>query len=184
MDFKSLAPHMRAFALIGHFLQNWSILESSLNRVIEAGLGLETLSAVIATRNIQLRDKIYIASTIVSITYLKDKEKYEACLKKIQKMVAWRNLVAHELFMADEKGDGVEFLVTKAKGKLEFPKTRWSVSDFIDKGKNIQAHAETLSELSKALKARKRYNRLIEALSKQPSPSEEAQPLNYLSKLR
>jgi hypothetical protein len=41
-DFKDLDPQIRCFALVGQFLQAWSIMEATLHDAIGAALSMET----------------------------------------------------------------------------------------------------------------------------------------------
>jgi len=41
IDFKSLDPEIRAYALIGQFLKCWSDLEQQIHEAIGAALGLD-----------------------------------------------------------------------------------------------------------------------------------------------
>lgn len=59
--------------------------------------------------------------------------------------------MAHDLFFAPEGGDGVEFLVTKATGKLQFPVTIWSVDEVEQKSKALLEVKGKLEDLRKRL---------------------------------
>lgn len=154
--FAKLDPEIRALALVGHFLQWWSMLESKLNDALGNGLRLTQLQTTIVTKNIQLRDKINILKTLVH-TRGQEVERFKGALEEVSKLSLDRNMVAHDIFMDDDDGDGVKFLVVKAKGKLAFPNTRWSIADFFVKfyetvrlSKEVDAMAVVLTSLSLA----------------------------------
>ena len=51
---------------VGLYLHNWALMESNLNELLEKAFGIDALQGLILTRNIQFRDKIHIARTIVA----------------------------------------------------------------------------------------------------------------------
>src|SRR5580700_11398979 len=56
-NFENLDPHTRCFALVGQFLQSWSVMERSLQNAIGAALSIETTKLQILCANIRFRDK-------------------------------------------------------------------------------------------------------------------------------
>lgn len=152
--FYNLPPTLRSYALVGHYLNSFSIMEGALNAVIAAAIGLSPVQKAVVCKNISLRDKTKIARTMLSLAFLPDdqRKRYDKAIESIGKHATDRNMVAHDLFDADETGDGVEFFVTKAHGKLEFPETRWSVDDAEEKSDALLNLASTLKECSEKLK--------------------------------
>ena len=135
--------------LVGGFLQAWATMEAQLNSVIGTILEIGSPQAVIVCKNIQFRDKIHIVRTAVSISPLSEDKKttYDKELKQLAEFTLDRNMVVHDLFMPSEDQMGVEFLVTRAKGKLEFPEIVWSRKDFGDRVEKAMAFRKTLKNL-------------------------------------
>lgn len=135
ISFTDLSGPLRARALVGTYLQKWAFMEADLNEAIEIALGLDSLPGIIVCKNIQLRDKVYILKSIISLNNPGDRFQADIdALSKIADLATKeRNLIAHEAFAADKEGDGVRFFVIKAKGKLSFPEARWSIAEFLQK---------------------------------------------------
>jgi hypothetical protein len=152
-EFRNLEPNMRALALIGHFLQSWAMVEHQLNNAITTALDLETLPGLIVVKNVQLRDKVHIAKTAIQMSLIPpaDKLEFKKLIEQISKFSMKRNIVAHEIFLASDKGDGVKFLITKANGDLKFPDESWGLAEF-------QSYFEKMNEFCLRLIA------LVEAL--------------------
>lgn len=165
LSFRELTPHMRCYALVGYYLSKWALMESKLNSTVYRALGLTVLQGAIVTHNVQLRDKINIAKSILAmeIFNLKDREAYTKVMKRIATLSTDRNMVAHDPFLPDEKGDGVVFFVIKAKGKIQFPDAVWSISKFDEKAEEL---TKIHSELS-ALDALMGRLKIAAALAKQ-----------------
>ena len=165
-NFKALDPDLRCVALVGRFLQQWSALEAALNTTIQTMLKLTSLQGAIVTKNMSLRDKINVVKSIVDVyAPLHRKKSALTTMKNIQAYTAWRNTVAHECFLPDDKGDGVEFIVMKAKDKVSFPEERWSVANFKEKGSLLHQATQGLYEIQKEFKASPLANALLAGLS-------------------
>lgn len=152
--FRTLPPELRSYALVGHYLSSFAIMEAQLNTTIASALKLDLLQKVIVTKNIQFRDKQKIIRTLLSVAYMPKEEadQYDKQLVRLGELSLDRNMVAHDLFVSDENGDGIEFIVMKATGKLTFPEVRWSVDDVEAKSDELLALRETLKELEIKLK--------------------------------
>jgi len=150
-------PHkIRATALVGQFLQYWSVLESTINQAIEQGLKINYLQGAVLASNITFRNKIHILKVLVDLRGI-DAERLKGYVDEVATLSYARNMVAHDVFWADEEGDGVKFAVAKAKNKLSFPDTRWSIQNFLEKFEQIndlvlkmQQVTTTVSKLSLA----------------------------------
>lgn len=151
--FLDLPPIVRSYALAGHYLNSFASMESALNDALGAALRLDTLQRVIICKNIQLRDKTKIVRTLIELAFIPpDKKKaYDKLILSIGTMSNDRNMVAHDLFGPDEDGGGIEFLVTKANGKLAFPDVKWTVDDTEAKSDELLLVAAELRELKKDL---------------------------------
>jgi hypothetical protein len=144
--FTSLDRETRTVSLVGYFLQFWSVLESNLNHAIEHALDLKMVQGAIVTKNIQLRDKIHMLKTLVDVRGM-HVERLKKVLDDVATLSGDRNMIAHDMFMADDEGDGVQFIVVKAKGKLSFPETRWSIVHFLKKYGQITDLTEKVKEV-------------------------------------
>lgn len=156
-------------------------MESRLNDAIATALRLDVLQKAVICKNIQLRDKTKIARTLVSLAFLTDDQKqhYDKTINRISTLSNDRNMVAHDMFDADPSGDGVEFFVTKAAGKLHFPETRWSVDETEEKSDELLLIADTLDHLKKAFGR----SDIVKALLEQQKSPESAQPIGGLFQL-
>lgn len=153
IDFKSLDPYLRAVALVGQYLQQWSSLESALNVAIGHAFGLTIVQEAIITKNMQLRDKLHALKTVLDFVEPDDPEGYSDTLTEIGNlMTKERNILAHEPFWQDEEGDGVQFIIVRARGKLSFPNTRWSIEDFETKYAKLFSLRQTVERIAVAVK--------------------------------
>jgi hypothetical protein len=180
--YSEIDPTTRSYALVGHFLSSWAIMEHELDRVIQDGLDLTFLQMLIVTRNVQFGDKIHIAKTLVdvaSITPPQDKKIFQATLDKIKDFSIERNLAAHEMFGPPDSGEGVEFLKVGAKGKLKFPKIVWTSDATLDRCELCLQYKTTLADL----RARIKGDALSAAIAAHPSPSGTPAPLGLLGLL-
>lgn len=147
-NFKSLPPSMQCRALVGYYLQTWALMEWRLEELISGALRLGSLESTIVAKNIQFRDKVHIVKTLVDLRFHDETkgEAYTTMLNRLHSLASDRNMVAHDMFSSDEKG-GVRFHVSKAKGKLSFPKTIWTLETFVEKTNELRDHNESLTRL-------------------------------------
>lgn len=191
VDFRSLEPTVRTYALVGRFLDRWALLETALSGAIAAALNVNNIAKYILAANIGFRNKTYILRALCSISYLddRDKEIAENMINVVANLYGHRNIIAHETFVPSTKTDGVEFLVLKARGKFSAPEADWSVEHFDNLDASLIAHATGLDSLTKKLNQARKIpaNSLaaIIALSSAilPPPSEEALELGSLGLL-
>lgn len=127
-------------ALVGQFLHEWSFLEYEMEQAIGAALGLSSIQRLMITKNMQLRDKINLLKTVA---YMASSEKERSNRAKMLSAIADfagnRNMIAHDLFLPSKDGRGVNFLVTKARGRLAIEDPVWTASDFFDKFEKISS---------------------------------------------
>lgn len=161
--FRALPPEIRAMALAGHYLQSFALMEAALNSAIGAALKLDSLQELVVCKNIQLRDKIKIARTLVSLAFApkEDKEVYDKALIRIGTLSNDRNIVAHDLFFPDDEGEGIEFLVTKATARLQFPRHKWTVDQVEQRSDELRAIRETLAAMKTLFKASEVFKALM-----------------------
>jgi hypothetical protein len=128
---KELPHDIRCLALVGDFLQRWGNLESTLNYVMQTALQLSPLQGAVLSKNVQMRDKIHICKTVIDLyLYGEAVVIHKKALSDVSDFSLDRNMIAHDMFIPDPEGDGVEFYVIKAKGRFDIPKVAWSVADF------------------------------------------------------
>lgn len=134
-----------AYASVGKFLCQWAVLESHLNDALAAALDIEGAPMAILRGNVQLRDKLHILRTAVTLYQSEVAAKpLVKVLHKIGNYSTTRNMMAHEAFLPTDAGDAVEFLVIKAKGKLEFPTVVWSSQEFEAAYNEIESLAQSI----------------------------------------
>jgi len=126
-------------------------MEGAVNAAISKALKLDSIQGVIVCKNISFRDKIHILRTVVDISPIDTaaKKQHDKFLNTVARYAMDRNMVAHDLFMADESRTGVEFLVAKAKGKLQFPTIIWTVDDVEKKSEELLTAQKELKNFSK-----------------------------------
>jgi hypothetical protein len=151
--FHSLGPEIRAMALAGHYLQSFALMENAMNRAIGKAIGLDSTQETILCKNISFRDKVHILRTFVAIAPLGDgtRKSYDTTLVKAANCSADRNMVAHELFGPDESGKAIEFLVARAKGKLQYPRVVWTVDEAEEKSDELLRTRTQLDKIGTAL---------------------------------
>ena len=155
-DFKDLDPEIRCFALVGQFLQAWSIMEGSLHNAIGTALSIETTKLQILCANMRFRDKIHILTTLIDVAPIFSKEEKSELMKTLRGLAddsGNRNMIAHDAFRPDDEGVGVEFLTVKAKGKFDLPKIVWNVDRFQTEGALIGQYRSLLDGLGARFQA-------------------------------
>jgi hypothetical protein len=174
-----------AYMLVGQFMSFWAILEDSVNMGVGKLLGMDTLEATIATANMQFRSKIHILKAVVHLRCGLT-QWGKAAIKSLEEAGTladtWRNVVAHNGFVPH--GDGVKFLIVRAKGKLHFPETIRSEVDFLVVDKRLGELARRIDEIVSKVAAMKVKGSLADLLahwSTSPPPQPEGD--NYLGRL-
>ncbi|MEW9808773.1 hypothetical protein ABUE31_22565 [Mesorhizobium sp. ZMM04-5] len=170
--FASLEPNVRAYALVGYYLNGFGMMEHALNECIRKALKLDFAQGVIVTRNMQFRSKVNVLRTLINhaISDPDEQKRYDKFALAISGMGDERNIVAHDWFGPDETGDGISFFVTKAKGKLGFPDIVWSIEQVDDKHSALLKAAETLKLLQPFFTKSDLVRALLHA-GKQPAPN-------------
>ena len=183
MDFNILDREVRTVALVGMFLQRWASMESAINNAIGKALGLDDLQTLVVAKNIQFRDKTHILRTALTLSDLSplDREKYDGILNDIAGVSHVRNMMAHDLFLPSQKTDGVEFLVVKAKGRLNFPEEDWPIAKFIEWFNRLAIWRGRIDNLNSALDPK--IKSLVDALRAYSAPSGEIFGLGILGPL-
>jgi hypothetical protein len=149
-DFNQLDPETRCFALVGQFLQAWSVMEASLHKAIGAALDIEDVKLSIICANIEFSKKIYILRTLIdaSPAIQEDtKEKFLSSLKGLGNFAQLRNIIAHNRFQPDDSEKGVEFLIVKASGTFASLREVWLFERFRSEHEKIAQHQSLLEEV-------------------------------------
>jgi hypothetical protein len=147
-DFTKLDPEIRAYALVGQFLKQWSDLEQKIHEAIGTALGLDETRRYILCANLHLKDKINVLRTLVHQSSFEShiKETTVDELTAIQNY-SYRNMIAHNAFEPDPNGDGVVFLPVKARSKFSRPRERWPIKRFEQEAINIADFTANITTL-------------------------------------
>lgn len=161
--FDELDPSLRAQALVGYFLQVFALMESGINDAIGKALGLSPLQTIIVAKNVQFSSKIHILRTALPYTSLSESERIEfhKTLGTILNYAPTRNMVAHDLFSPAKGIKGVNFHVTKAKGKLDFPETIWDIEKFQAEAKQLLIWSGEIERLKSAITEKEKAQGLL-----------------------
>lgn len=153
-------------ALVGHYLQSFALMEAALNSVIATALKLDVLQKAVVCKNIQLRDKIKIGRTLAEMVLFSPDERtrFDKLFIKLGSISQLRNMFAHDMFLPDPKGGGVEFFVTKASADLQFPDTTLSVDEIEERCDDLSAISEDLDALAVAIKSADAFRSVAKAL--------------------
>jgi len=151
IEFEKLDPETRCYALVGQFLQAWSVMENSLHEAIGAAMAIESTKLQILCANMRFSDKAHILATLVDVAPGFEDQKKEEIRKRLRSLrdySATRNMVAHNPFTSDGSKIGVEFLTVKAKGKFDMPTIVWSVDQFQTEGATVDQYRAYLDEIA------------------------------------
>lgn len=149
---KQLNPHVRTWALVGYFLQNFAHMEQCLDGLLEQALGLDRLQSLVLGKNVEIGRKLSIAKVLVDIWAPGDAEP-QKLLSRIHGFIEDRNVVAHDMFIPDAREEGdIQFISVKARTKFDLPIVVWSVEQVVNKGQSILETADRLQALAKAMK--------------------------------
>ena len=146
----------QACLYVGLFMHHFSLLESSLNNGVGALLGINGPEQAIATANMNFYAKIHIVKAAVDLKggdaeWAKD-------IQQIADFSILRNIVVHNVFGPNANG-GIQFLTVKAKGKLSFPETIWSITDFERHFATAKSLRFKLDDILSKLEARRKENK-------------------------
>lgn len=144
------ASLQESFALIGEFLWHFSLLESELDKLLQRMMGLESMSALILTSNIDIAKKINLAicglefQGVEHIEAIKD-------LKALYSINDDRKIVAHCFFGPSKARDGVAFHRTTANSKLKLASLVWTKAEFRSKFTAMDAARDRIGALTAAI---------------------------------
>lgn len=80
-----------------------------------------------------------------------DKTKYDKLLRRVGKRAASRNTVAHDQFQPNDEGNGVRFVIVKAKGLYGTPSAAWTEKRFEQEGCLLDGIKAQLIEFNEVL---------------------------------
>ncbi|MBC6715540.1 hypothetical protein H9Q09_04950 [Aurantimonas sp. DM33-3] len=160
-------------------------MEHALNECIRLALNLDFAQGLIVTKNLQFRNKQKILRVLINETFQDSEKKssYERTAIDIGNMSDDRNMIAHDWFGPDEKGDGVSFLVTKANAKLVFPEVRWSILDFAERHNQLMEAAQQLKRMEPMFQLSDAFKALFSGQSAPPNPEPFSQGIGLLGAL-
>src|SRR5262249_44966753 len=109
--FDNLPAPLKAHALVGRFFQDWAMVENGMNGVIGKALGLELYQQSVVTANLGVSQKLSILTVIVTDSkWLETKQAhYTGVLEKITNLSFKRNIIAHNFYYMNEKGNEIIF---------------------------------------------------------------------------
>jgi len=143
----------QSFRLVGEFMYHFAMLESTLDELLRRMMGLEIISALILSANLDMSKKITLA--ICGMPYQHntsiDTNKAIKDLNKIRGISDDRNIVAHTFFGPTASGDGVEFNRTIAKASLDITPIIWSTAEFEAKFNRMREVRERVAALAEAV---------------------------------
>lgn len=151
--YQDLEPLIRSQALVGCFLQAWSILEEELDKSISRALALKHNQAEILSVNMSLRNKINVLRSMTAGANA-DEKILSQLTKLIDRIEDWstkRNLAAHSFFGNAGETDGVTFFSRKARRKYERHHVSWSIAEVEQYQNEIFQMMRSLSSLSQAV---------------------------------
>jgi hypothetical protein len=140
-----------SWTLVGEFMYNFAMVESALDDLIGAMMGLEILSTTILASNISVSKKINIAICGIQFQQI-DRVVAINDLKSIREINNDRNTLANCVFGPTSSGDGVELHRATARNQLKIDMVVWKKADF-------RVKVQAMEKLHQRLKA------LIEAVS-------------------
>lgn len=153
--------------LVGHYMQNWALMEAELNEALFAAMRTRPVTSVVIARNTFLRTKISILRSLVGLLPIEPAgaAALEKLLKRIEKLSGDRNMVAHDVFLPHPKG--VQFLVVKARGRVDVTTVIWTPKDFKTRCLELQEIRQDLNCVPEGIKDAQK------ALSKYEDPPSE-----------
>lgn len=155
------------YILVGQFLQAWAIMEHHLNKAIAAALELDYLQSQIVCSNVNFYSKVHILKTAIDSSNIQsadEKKHFKKVLDALKSFSVERNMIAHDPFAPNKEETGVYFLVTKAKGSLQFPEPTWGRKDFKERYDKIDAFIIILENIEKELIKQTNLKALAQAL--------------------
>lgn len=131
MDFASLDPETRAFALVGQFLKRWSEMEAALDDCLQAAFELSPPMRRVLCANLGFRDKLNILAAACRVLGLTDPAPAKL-IDHLDRRARSRNIVAHNRFQPDPAGNGLTFVILKSREspEKENVELRWSNKKF------------------------------------------------------
>ena len=132
--FENLDPEIRAFAMVGQFLQTYAKMEEALHDAIGTALSIDPIKLKILAVNIEFSKKVQILRTLIDISKSFTDEERKTANSECKKMITFaenRNIVAHTYFGPDFINKGVEFKTVKASGDFSADGKIWLDDGFL-----------------------------------------------------
>ena len=160
-----------SYRLVGRFMNEWSLIEFGLDRVISGCLELSNTQSFVFSKTLRFGMKIKLIALMIKalIKYEPDNKKAKGLLKKIRTVYENRNIIAHCNFRESNDGTHVQFLIKSvAEDSTGFTIKRFYERDVIDCFDTMKNIEKELGELRETLRKSSDANKLIEALGKAP----------------
>ncbi|MEQ9634533.1 MAG: hypothetical protein RLW68_00460 [Devosia marina] len=146
-QFEALDQPYQAYSLVGLYLQQFSIMESGVGRLLAALLTLNRTQANIITANMEFSAKAFTCRSLLKIALPGDKDADKAMVDLVDVHAKRRNIIAHSVFFWPEIGSGVKLHKVRAKGELKLEQETISAGALIDEASalmNMSNYLETL----------------------------------------
>lgn len=158
--FMQMDALQRSWALVGYYMQQFSMLENEVDLCMDTVLKLKPFAMTVLGRHLEASAKVKVLRSFVDMIYAAQpydsreilnglavsRKRTEGVLKTLQeKHLDYRNMVAHSTFQPEEEpGDGVTFISVKANSRLKIEDVSWGVSTFFDRTLEMQDMREGL----------------------------------------
>lgn len=164
--FTEMEPTVRAWALVGFYIQQFAMLEARIDDTLAELLDLGPVASMIVNRNVTLADKVRILRSLADLVYsagiantpLADPEgkaTMDRSLVSIQRHLEERNMVAHAAFRAEETScNGAVFYTARANSKAKFELVRWPIETFVSRVIDFDRIELSLGQLQRDAKRR------------------------------
>ena len=160
-----------SYRLVGRFMNEWSLIEFGLDRVISGCLELSNTQSFVFSKTLRFSMKMKLIKLMINalIKYEPDNKKAKGLLKKIRSVYQNRNTIAHSYFRESNDGTHVQFLMISVdEDSTGLTTKRFFEPDFIDCFDTMKNIEKELEELRETLRKSSDANKLIEALGKAP----------------
>ena len=90
----------QSFVLVGQYIQNWAMLEFTIDGTIEEGLGLNAMQCCVILPNLSVRNKLDVLHVLISHSMMgeDDKKHYRKVVEHCSNQSKDRNTIVHSGF--------------------------------------------------------------------------------------
>ena len=158
----------RAFALVGQFINSWSLVSKNASNAIAEALDLNFTQSLIFSGILSTdRRKLELLQELTDCSLLdeNDKKHFTEQMTRLNSLLTARNLMAHNSILVSDDGSTVQFWRGRSKkGKPEHIVEKWSELDFVVRNGELLNLMPELDSLGTKLKQNKAGNSLAEIL--------------------